>query len=104
MSVGTPAPSPVAMSIDDVTVSPVERVVGPWEVTPANDRVPVFEAPPPSPSVMDPAHKKMIDALVAGDSLNSAERTQLFLALARVLLQKGFIRAEDLARALASNG
>lgn len=43
---------------------------------------------------------RMVRALEANDSLNSAERAQLVLALGRVLLAKGLITSEELAAEL----
>ena len=51
--------------------------------------------PQPTPSE-DPA-MRMVEALAAHDTLNSAERAQLLLALGRILLQKGILTREELA-------
>jgi hypothetical protein len=43
---------------------------------------------------------RIVEELVAGDSLTSAERAQLLLALGRVLVEKGIITKAELIRAL----
>ena len=76
----------------------MEKAVGPWEVTPASERLPVFSA---DPTVVDPAAQQLVEALIGGRSLNTAQRAQLVLALGRVMIAKGIVSAGELARALS---
>ena len=79
------------------------------ELTPPGQRMArdlvLTELPPPGaakpkPPAADDSARALVSALQEGRSLNSAERAQLLLAVARVLLDKGIIDPEELAVAV----
>jgi hypothetical protein len=62
----------------------------------------VLEAPAPSLEIIGPAEpdqgaREMVQALLQGRSLKSAERAELVLALGRLLIKRGIIAEEELA-------
>jgi hypothetical protein len=61
---------------------------------------PARTPPPAAPASTDDEAMRMVRALAANDSLNSAERAQLVLALGRLLLSKQLITQEELAAEL----
>lgn len=64
--------------------------LGQTAVTPAGDNK------TSAASFSDDDAERMVDALLAGDSLNSADRAQLVLAIGRLLVREGILKRDDL--------
>ncbi|MFO0728378.1 MAG: hypothetical protein U1E65_31675 [Myxococcota bacterium] len=79
---------------------PIEKAAEPWEVTPANPE-PLLGLDIKEPIAVSPESQSIVDGFLSGDSLTSAERAQLLLALGKVLVRKGIISKEELMRALS---
>jgi hypothetical protein len=86
------APAREQTTVDVVYASEPERETPPASLAPSAS----VEGP------LDVEASKLVDALLAGDTLTSPERAQLVLAVARALLASGVLSREQLVRALAS--
>lgn len=92
----------VLSALDDTFVPRAESVsVSPTPVAPPVASV--VDDPPPTREAPSPARAQaqgLLDALLAGGSLDSPQRAQLGVALARLLVSKGLVSEADLLDAL----
>jgi hypothetical protein len=78
---GDRAPAPPSAPVSAVVSSSPDSTTGPIDL-PADDAA------------------RLVRALADGDSLNSAERAQLVLAIGRLLIKRGIVKRDDLAEEL----
>ncbi len=75
---------------------------GPPKLVPSKkaETPPQPRAPERKPERKPDRAQAMVQSMIEGETLSSAERTQLMLALGRLLIQKGLIDADELAELL----
>jgi hypothetical protein len=102
-SLGGSLQLPPAPKILDPLPPPIEERPSADELTPPRVEAPDLVVPsiPAPPPPFDEDAAATVDAMLAGDSLTSAERAQLLLGVARLLVEKGVLTREDLIRMLS---